>query len=265
MNITYYLQHYFKIPDIILFFLLTLGLVLVMNLVLRVFVKKDDRYSPDEKEKRFHSLKERLYEVIFSGTSILFFIAVYYLIDRFVTTGAFRTFWDKYVDFLLLGLLILSCLLNDVLDHYIIKLKNISSEEMASGRMIGMLYMFAIFTYIKFLYEDNNYDKFITYFLGLMIGRFVYFDASFKDFKASVKMASRNFFLMLMALCSTAIMALIGFSTDYLIKHNGVVTNLFIAHLFLCLSIAVVERIRFMNQNRTKEKKSNEISDTKSK
>ncbi|MCR5272596.1 MAG: hypothetical protein K6E13_06405 [Lachnospiraceae bacterium] len=243
MDIKYYLTHYFSFPDIILFFLLALLIIFVMYMILHRFVLADKRYPVKQKTERFFSLTERFYEVIFSGASILFFIAVYYLIERFLPAGGVRDFWEKYVDFLLLAMLIGSCLFNSLLDHYVIPFKRISKDEMAAGRMIGMLYMFIIFAYIKFIYEDNNYDSFIIYFLGLMIGRFVYFDASFSDFVNSIKMASRNFFLMLMALGYTAIMALVGFKTDYLLTHNGVVTNLFIAHLFMIAAITLVDKV----------------------
>ena len=196
----------------------------------------------EDRALSYEKTLERLYELIFSGASILFFIAIYYLIDRFLTYPPMRSFWDKYEDFLLLVLLVISCLFNNLLDHLLIKLKHLSDEEVASCRLIGMLYMLLIFAYVKWIYLDDNYDKFIIYFLGLMIGRFVYFDASLRGFRESIRMAAKNIYLMLIALAYVALMALVGFRTDYLLIHNGVIVNVFIAHLFMCGAIAIFHR-----------------------
>ena len=111
---------------------------------------------------------------------------------------------------------------------------------MASIRLTGMLYMIIIFCYIKFIYEDNNYDMFITYFLTLMIGRFVYFDASFKDFLECMKQAVKNIPIMAIALAFLGILCFRGYSTDYLLKHNGVITNIFFCHLYIIVAIFIM-------------------------
>jgi len=231
-----------------LFFGLAFGLITIINLTLKKTCT----------EKSFRSVKERLYEVIFSGTSILFFIANYYLIDRFLTAQPFLGIWQKYQDFLLLVLLIMSCLFNSILDHFVIKLTGLSKEERAAGRLIGMVYMIMIFAYVKFIYENNNYDKFIVYFLGLMIGRFAYFDATFKDFLHSVQMASKNLVLMMVTLGYTSVMSFVGFKTGYLLIHNGVIVNVFFAHLFMVASMALLEVILnsfFKNNKRNNSKR----------
>ena len=100
--------------------------------------------------------------------------------------------------------------------------------------------MIIIFCYIKFIYEDNNYDMFITYFLTLMIGRFVYFDASFKDFLECIKQAAKNIPIMIIGLAFLGILCLRGYSTSYLLKHNGVITNIFFCHLYIVVAIYIL-------------------------
>ena len=44
--------------------------------------------------------------------------------------------------------------------------------EKASVRLISAFYIILILLYIKFIYNDSNYDSLIFYFVMLAIGRF---------------------------------------------------------------------------------------------
>jgi len=192
---------------------------------------------------RFQNLTQRFYELVFSGNCILFFMTVYYLIFRFYNEQPYKSIFDKYNSFWLLLLIILSCVLNSFLDKILIKLDHLTDQDRAAIRILGMLYMLIIFAYIKYIYGNDNYDMYITYFLGIMIGRFVYFDASFKDFAVNAGMALKNLPVMLLALGCTALLAYYGFTTKFLIKHIGVVTNVYISHIFLIIAIFIIYHI----------------------
>ena len=242
MSYAEYVKHYFTLPDCIIFLVLALVLLAVVYAAFYIYSKGRFK-NPRKMQHEFFSLTERFYELIFSGGSIIGFMAVYYLINRFVTSGAFYQFWSDYKDYLLLVFMIISILVNTIFDRILVPLKRLDRDEMASIRLTGMLYMILIFCYIKFIYEDNNYDMFITYFLTLMIGRFVYFDASFKDFLHCIKQAAANIPIMIMGLTYLGILCLYGYSTSYLLKHNGVITNIFFCHLYIVVAIFVLHFI----------------------
>ena len=242
MTYSEYFEHYFAMPDFLIFLLLTAALMAVVYIIFYNYAKATCKKSGKVNEE-FFSLSERFYELIFSGCSIIGFMAVYYLINRFLNDSTYRPVWDEYKDYLLLLLMIISIVLNSFLDHVLIRLKHLDRDAMASIRMIGMVYMILIFGYIKFIYEDDNYDMFIAYFLTLMIGRFVYFDASFKDFLESVKKAAANIPIMIIALSYLGILCAYGYYTGYLLKHNGVITNIFFTHLFMVVVIFVLHFI----------------------
>ena len=268
MSYAEYVKHYFTLPDCIIFLVLALVLLAVVYAAFYIYSKGRFK-NPRKMQHEFFSLTERFYELIFSGGSIIGFMAAYYLINRFVTSGAFYQFWSDYKDYLLLVFMIISILVNTFLDHVLVPLKRLDRDEMASIRLTGMLYMILIFCYIKFIYEDNNYDMFITYFLTLMIGRFVYFDASFKDFLHCIKQAAANIPIMIMGLTYLGILCLYGYSTSYLLKHNGVITNIFFCHLYIVVAIFVlhfIPEIYFKKKekergNRPKKKKRPRPSD----
>ncbi|MCR5527367.1 MAG: hypothetical protein K6F39_08325 [Lachnospiraceae bacterium] len=246
-----YLDHYLELPGAIIMFITALVVLAVLLFVIKGYVnltagKHGDVPRQTYVYERMFNLSQRMFELIFSGASIVFFLSVYYLIDRFLDVPSYRSFWDQYNSFLLMLFIVFSCLFNNVLDGLLIRLKFISSSDKAALRIVGMLYMFCIFMYIKFIYEDNNYDEIIAYFLGLMIGRFVYFDATFKDFLNAITDALKNIPLMILSLGYISVMALVGFGDKYLIRHNGVITNIFIAHLFMIIAIFLLQHCQFV-------------------
>jgi len=244
MTIEEYFAHYLRTIDMWKFLGLTILIILFVSLLIFIYSRATcDTVARDENNPlraQLYHVSEKFNELIFSGTSILMFMTAYYLIERFVAVDEFLAIWNKYKDFLLLLFIIISCVFNTILDHVIVRQKHLKREDMAPIRLLGMLYMILIFCYIKFIYGNDNYDFFISYFLGLMVGRFVYFDASFKDTLKTIKKAASNIPLLFLALGSTGLLSLYGFGTKYLIKHIGVLTNVFFIHLFMCVAIFIL-------------------------
>ncbi|MBQ7581716.1 MAG: hypothetical protein IJU25_02735 [Lachnospiraceae bacterium] len=245
MSAQEYAAHYFAWQDILHY----LGVAIVGALVCLftiLLVAKATAKGETRLERRWSfyeraiNMEQRFDEMVFSATSILSFLAVYYLIDRFATDPSFRVFWDKWSDFILLGMIIVSCVVNNYFDVMLIPLKKITRSEKASVRLVGMLYIMIIFLYIKFIYENDNYDGFIMYFLGLIIGRFAYFDASFRDSIQTIKDGAKNIPFLILALIYAGFMCIYGFSTKYLLISNGVLVSTFFAHLFMVLAIFIV-------------------------
>ncbi|SKB46725.1 hypothetical protein SAMN06296386_10195 [Lachnospiraceae bacterium] len=188
---------------------------------------------------------ERFYSLIFSNTSILFFISAYYLTDRFLQyiPEAWKV-WQEYDDFILLAALLSSTLLNNLLDRVIVRLRSLKNEDRAAMKLVAMIYLILIFAYIKFIYEDNNYDELIMYFITLLIGRFVYFDASFHDFIVAMGAALKNIPFLLLVLMYSGAMCYIGFSSKFLLTSNGVIVSVLITHLFMDIAIFFIHHTR---------------------
>lgn len=193
------------------------------------------------------SLTERFYELIFSSTFILMFVAIYFAIDYFGFGTTDKAVWSKYNGIILLLFILGSVILNSFVDNKIIPLNHIRPGERASMRLLGMIYMLVIFAYIKFFYVDSNYDNIIMYFITLVIGRFVYFDASLESFQEAMNGVKDNLPILLLALMCTSIMAAFGFNTHYLQEQYGVVFNLFYAHIFLLVVIFIVHKTELAN------------------
>jgi len=234
MSFIEYLQHYTEPKSALLMLLISVFILVVIHVILLLLTKATGG--------DYGVTIEKYYEMIISSTSMLFFIGVYFLIEHkyFDVSAEFYEAWEKYDDFLLLGALFIAIFFINFVDTFIVPLKLLYREEKATLRMMAMIYMLIIFAYIKFIYKNDNYDSIIVYFLIMVVGRFIYFDASFTDFLKSMK----NLFLevptLLLSLSTTAVIAWYGFSTEYLLKSNGVVLSLWIAHIFFVAKIAII-------------------------
>lgn len=251
MTLEEYLEHYIVWKEMLLFFLLALLGAIACILIIVVFDRLITLGVPAAQRSNVFNntllnTVQRFYGIVLSGSSILSFLSIYYLLDRFLKDPQYRSFWDMHKDFLLLLMIVISILLNNLFDHFIIPLKRINNEERCALRVIGMIYVIMIFLYIKYIYENPNYDGFIMYFLGLMVGRFIYFDASFKDFLNTMKSALRQLPIMILGLLYTALMCYFGFKYKYLLKSNGVLVSTFFAHLFMIVAIFFTHHSRLV-------------------
>lgn len=257
-----YLKHYFSFPQVLLFLVVSSLIVCLLHFVLLFIAKyrmkgkaiyeEDEQLKEADEEsvldlaKLFTKLIEEYYEAMFSSSCILFFIGIYFLISYhyFSLPKSYYVFWQTYEDYILLAFILFSIILNNLMDHVLIPLKSLGKETRGILRMASMLYMLIIFLFVKFVYQDDNYDKIIGYFLTLVIGRFIYFDASVHEFFRSMKKIKEILPSVLLVLISSALLALYGFSTEYLLKSNGVILSLFIAHFFCILEILVLSKTK---------------------
>ena len=210
--------------------------------------------------ERSHNRIQRFYEMIIAGTSVLSFSCAYVIINHIYSkaqemggvTGTawldtFLKAWEGSKDFVLLLLICLSCVLNSLLDRLIIPLKKTDPSEKATVRMLAMFYCILILVYLNMFGDENEYNPVMMYYLGLMVGRFVYFDASFKDFLSSLKNMFQNIYLLIMGLVLTSLLCYFGFSKGYLLERNYYIVGAFYTHLFMLVSIFILHHTHLLD------------------
>lgn len=254
----YYVSHYFNAQNAGGFLVVSLiGLVIVLAIVL-ITAKLQKHYkiniqNPTEAEiaeiEEAHKVKvmswvESFYEMVFSSTSVLIFLSLYYVLDERIPQAAY--FWNKYQDILLMVFLVCSVFLTFWFDRIFVHLKVISSEQKASVRLISAFYIILILLYIKFIYNDSNYDSLIFYFIMLAIGRFVYFDSTLDYIKQSFSDIKRYLPLLVLMGVYSGFICWYGFASDFLLKSNGVIVSTLLAHLFMDASIFVLDKTRII-------------------
>ena len=143
-------------------------------------------------------------------------------------------------------LICMSAVLNTVLDSLIIPLKHLSMEEKASIRLLAMLYVIVVLVILNFIGDENEYGPVMMYYFGLMVGRFVYFDASFLGFLSTIKSALANGGLQLLFMLTVGALSMIGFSLGYLLPRNYYIVGVFYTQLFMLAVIFLLHHTRVM-------------------
>ena len=200
---------------------------------------------------------QMFYEMVISGTTAIFFACSYiimnhlYVILSDMQAGSygepylsFMYIWDNYKDFVLLLFICLSCILGRILDSLLIPLKLIQREEKASIRLLAMFYAIAVLIFLNHIGDESEYSPVMMYYLGLMVGRFIYFDASFKDFLETMGRALSNVFMLILGLCLMGGLCYFGFGYGFLLERNYYIVGVFYTHLFLLAVIFILHHSR---------------------
>ncbi|MBE5845510.1 MAG: hypothetical protein E7302_15305 [Butyrivibrio sp.] len=208
------------------------------------FVKRSRR------AEKFHRLVQLFYEMIISATSVMSFACAYVVLNHVyalvqaagINGGEFAVFaniWGEWKDFVLLLLICLSCVFNTLLDKLIIPLNRLEKEDKASIRMLGMFYVILILMFLNVIGDESEYSPVMMYYLGLMVGRFVYFDASFKDFLEAIKNTFLRLPLLIIGLSLSGLLCFFGFKAGFLLERNYYIVGAFYTHLFLLVAVFV--------------------------
>ena len=263
MSRKYYVLHYFDFKNSGKFFLVAFfGLIFILAVILTfariqsVRQKKkllsaaaagseaSDLAAADGSDQTYH-LIESFYEMVFSSTSILFFLSLYYVMDARFQRAA--PYWDKYQDAFLLIFILMSVFMTNFLDLLLVRLTHLGSHQKASVRLLSSIYIVMILLYIRFVYDDTNYDTLILYFITLAAGRFVYFDFTPQEFSGQVRGILKNLPMLALIVCYSGIVCWYGFHEDFLLKSNGVIVSTLIAHLFMDFSIFILHKTRLLH------------------
>jgi MFS family permease len=199
---------------------------------------------------------QRFFEMIIAGTSVMSFSCAYVIINHvntLVQSGVAGNLtpveqrlieaWTDGKDFVLLLLICLSCVINTILDSLIIPLKKLSKAEKATMRMLAMFYVIILLMYLNYIGDESQYSPVMMYYFGLMIGRFVYFDASFKDFLQALKNMFFNLPYMALNLILTGVLCGFGFGVGYFLERNYFIMGIFYTHLFMLVCIFVIHLV----------------------
>lgn len=271
-----YIEHYFDMASAVPFFLVSLaGLILVMGVILALArIRQElDRHGAasgaaageanavdldadahphsrarrpllDPVDTRPYEFIESFYEMAFASTSILLLLSLYYIIGDRLSLHTVSKVWNQYKDWVLIGFLLISMLVDRIFDRVLVPLHYISAQKRGSVRLMASIYVMLILMYIRFIYEDYNYENLILYFVMLVIGRLVYFDVTWEGFRNDCLGLLRNLPVLLLMSAYSAVVVWYGFTSGFLMKANGVIVSTLIAHLFMDICIFLFDRSR---------------------
>lgn len=251
MTIEAYMNPDFTWPKKLIFFIVAVLAIVVGNLLILAWNKIAEPGKGKGADKRrkdnYYRMSEYFYELIISATSVMSFACAYVVLNHVYNlyhgsyqAGAMGTFlyaWENWKDFVLLLMICLSCVLNSLLDKFIIPIKGLTRDQIASVRMLGMFYAIIVLVYLNVIGDESEYAPVMMYYLGLMVGRFVYFDASFMDFITAMKRTIVRTPLLVLGLAISGGLSFFGFSAGYLLERNYYIVGVFYTHVFLLIAV----------------------------
>ncbi len=262
MSVEAYLNPDFTAVKKLIFLLVTaalLGIGIGFIYLVSLLVLGRDIPAKNRKQAVLGALEDkvqRFFEMIIAGTSVMSFSCAYVIINHLntlVQSGVAGNLtpmeqrlmeaWTDGKDFVLLLLICLSCVINTILDSLIIPLKKLSKAEKATMRMLAMFYVIILLMYLNYIGDESQYSPVMMYYFGLMVGRFVYFDASFGDFIKALKNMFINLPYMLLNLVLTGGLSFLGFSLGYFLERNYYIMGVFYTHMFMLISIFLIHLI----------------------
>lgn len=270
MSLDKYFNPEFTLEKKLLFLLMTVvGIAICVFLIyvgtkltfLPSSSKRKHKLSSSEKKflffKNFHINIQLFIDMMISATSVMMFSCSFVIIDHvfsIVTSPASRYYgyeefislWQNGKDFLLLLLICLSCVANTLFDKFIIPLKMLTKDQKASIRMLGMFYTIILLLILNRVGDHQLYAPVMMYYLTLMIGRFVYFDASFIDFIHALKSALYHSPLLIMGMLVSGSLCIAGFKLGYFLDRNFLIMGVFYTHLFILGVLFVLHNSRLM-------------------
>lgn len=141
----------------------------------------------------------------------------------------------------MLVLIIIAILLNDFLDE---KLKQdmIKEEDKGNIRLISSCSIIMLFSFLKIYFKTAEYDEFLLCYIGLVLGRFIYFDSTLKGFIRCVKNLKSYFIPLIIAFLLTGIISGIGLHLE-VIATNNIFISLMISHFAILFFIHLTKKM----------------------
>ena len=223
-----------------------LSIVAVIFIVTRIILyerrKVDENTTMEEMDEiakeyvnRPYEISQMVFEIIICNTCIIVIMYVYYRLAKNLL------FLEKYLGIIMLVLIIIAILLNDFLDE---KLKQdmIKEEDKGNIRLISSCSIIMLFSFLKIYFKTAEYDEFLLCYIGLVLGRFIYFDSTLKGFIRCVKNLKSYFIPLIIAFLLTGIISGIGLHLE-VITTNNIFISLMISHFAILFFIHLTKKM----------------------
>ena len=223
-----------------------LFIVAVIFIVTRIILyerrKVDENTTMEERDaivkeyvNRPYEISQMVFEIIICNTCIIVIMYVYYWLAKNLL------FLEKYLGIIMLVLIIIAILLNDFLDEKM-KQDMIKEEDKGNIRLISSCSIIMLFSFLKIYFKTAEYDEFLLCYIGLVLGRFIYFDSTLKEFIRCVKNLKSYFIPLIIAFLLTGIISEIGLHLE-VITTNNLFISLMISHFAILFFIHLTKKM----------------------
>lgn len=225
--------------------LIVIGFYVVVIITIRIYyIKFNKKWKSMPVEEAAKILKlqpemvlQKILEIIITDTCILG--------TCFVYTWYTQTFpfWSDYNTIVLLGLIIIAIMCNNRVDKKIgNSFGKYNEKDVASLRLLSSIVILIMIIWFSVFYKSEIFKQLSVFILGLILGRFIFFDTTIQDFYKTVIGIIRNMAYAIIALLITMIIMGIGIAYEVIDAENFLLSILG-GHIFLLVVINVTREI----------------------
>ncbi len=186
---------------------------------------------------RPYEICQMVFEILISNTCVIVMMYVY---DR-IANNIF--FLEKYLGIVMLVLIILAILINNFLDGKLVQ-DMLKEEEKGSIRLLSSCSIILIFFFFKFYFNTAEYDGFLLCYIGLVLGRFIYFDSSLEGIKECFRGLKPYVLPLIIGILLTGAILGVGIYLG-IITTESVFFSLTISHVFILYFIHITKKILY--------------------
>lgn len=228
--------------SIIIIFAILVAVVIITRLILACLRTVDENSTMKEMDEiakeyvnRPYEISQMVFEIIICNTCIIVMMYVYYWLFNNMP------FLEGYFGIIMIVLIIIAILINDFLD---VKLEQdmIKEEDKGNLRLLSSCSIILIFLLLKIYFKTVEYDEFLLCYIGLVIGRFIYFDSTCKEFFQCIKKLMQFLIPLIIALILTVIISGIGLHLGIITAKN-IFFSLIISHLEILFCIHLTKEL----------------------
>lgn len=184
-----------------------------------------------------YQISQVIFEIIISNTCIVTMMYIYYwIMDKI-------PFIDDFLNLLLLFLIIIAVAVNNIIDK---KLRQDMLEKIdkANIRLVSSMSIMLIFIFIRIKFNIVEYDKLILCYMGVVLGRFIYFDLTITQIKESIESFFKYVIPMFISLLLTFVTGYLGMRYRVITETN-LFLNLVVIHIIMIVSIYLSKKIAY--------------------
>ncbi len=231
--------------------LIALGLFAVMFICIRAYLSekaKKKEFSTIDEMKEYvracalvpYKITQKVVEVVIANTCIIGVMYVYMGLVKLCQNELFVELAD-WLGIMLLALIVIGIFVNNQIDRKF-EQDLIDLEEKSILRLLSSVSILVPFFIAGIVYGTKEYNQILLTYLGLVLGRFIYFDTSKEQLKVDGKKYIKHVIYPIIVIALTSLYYWYGVELGALNK-KSFMESVLMCHVSLLIVINVAKKI----------------------
>lgn len=183
---------------------------------------------------RPYELSQMVFEMVISNACIIMMVCLYHWIAKKVL------FLQEYLNIVMLILILFAIVVNKVVD-YLLEQDMLSGEDISNIRLLSSCSIICIFMLLRYFYHTDEYNELLISYVCLVLGRFIFFDSTWKQIEKVVKELKRYVIALLIEVALMCIIGWIGIKLNVITERSALVSVL-VLHVVMIVCIKIAKK-----------------------